>query len=173
MALGLWYPKQKIHSKNSTAMSLSRNHDLVTQDNPQTLLWAVSWTTIFFLLNYTHQPNHCTEGSVHLLLAHLAPLSSLMLQLIQGGRHSFLHLALSQAAYHWKKVVPTWNCSQQGLWIILSNKVMISHCCWVFQMYFLGAFSTKSHVPSSSVIFERRQTSLWPISPTLCNSHYR
>ena len=32
----------KIHLKNSTAMSLSRNHDLVTQDNPQTLLWAVS-----------------------------------------------------------------------------------------------------------------------------------
>ena len=37
-----------------------------------------------------------------------------------------------------KKVVPTWNSSQQGLWIILCNRVMISkkkHYCWVFQIY--------------------------------------
>ncbi|MDG2590005.1 hypothetical protein P7M45_23995, partial [Vibrio parahaemolyticus] len=31
-------PKKEIHLKNLTAISLSRNHDLVTQDNPQTLL---------------------------------------------------------------------------------------------------------------------------------------
>ena len=35
---------------------------------------------------------------------------------------------------------PTWHCSQQLLWIILSSWVMISvrrHCCWVFQVCFL------------------------------------
>ena len=33
-----------------------------------------------------------------------------------------------------KKIVLTWNCSQQGLGIILRNRVMISrkrNCCWV------------------------------------------
>ena len=41
---------------------------------------------------------------------------------------------------HRNKDGPTWNCLQQGLWIIFSNLVMISrkrHCCWVFQMYFM------------------------------------
>ena len=35
--------KKRIHFENSTAMSFSRNHDPVTQDNLQTLLWAVSY----------------------------------------------------------------------------------------------------------------------------------
>ena len=36
MGLLLWCSKhQKVTLKNSTAMSLSRNHDAVTQDNPQ------------------------------------------------------------------------------------------------------------------------------------------
>lgn len=37
----------KIHLKNSMTMSLDRNHDLVSQDNPKTLLWAVSNRTYF------------------------------------------------------------------------------------------------------------------------------
>ena len=58
-----------------------------------------------------------------------------------------------------KKVVLTWNCSQQGLSIILRNGVMISgrrHYCWLFQMYSF-----------SPIILERRQKSLWLISPKL------
>lgn len=43
-------------------MSLSRNHDLLTQDNPQTIF------PIFSLMNYNHQPYHCTEGGVQLLM---------------------------------------------------------------------------------------------------------
>ena len=38
LACGAQSGKKKIHLKNSTAVSLSRNHDLVTQDNPQALL---------------------------------------------------------------------------------------------------------------------------------------
>lgn len=65
------------------------------------------------------------------------------------------------------KIGPTWNCSQQVLWIMLRNWVMISGtkgCWWVFQKYFYVALSTTSDVPSSSVILGRRQTSLPSIS---------
>ena len=61
-----------------------------------------------------------------------------------------------------KKVVPTWNCSQQGLWIILSNHTMIfgkRHWFWIFSNVFFGTLSTTSWVPSSFIILERRQTS--------------
>ena len=42
-----------------------------------------------------------------------------------------------------KKKVPMWICSQQCLWIILSNQVVISgkRCCsWVFQIFFFFFF---------------------------------
>lgn len=42
----------------------------------------------------------------------------------------------------------------------------ITYCCWVF-FFFL---STISWVPSSSITSER-QTSLWLLSPNLCNPH--
>lgn len=48
-----------------------------------------------------------------------------------------------------ERIVPTINCSQQGLRIILSNQIMISgkrHCCWVFQMYFFEALSRTGKV---------------------------
>ena len=54
-----------------------------------------------------------------------------------------------------RKIVNTWNCSQQGLLIILSNQVMISgkrHCCWVLLMFFFSALSTSSTVSPSFVI---------------------
>ena len=41
-ALNVVLTLPKIHLKNSTAVSLSRNHDPITQNNPQTLLGAVS-----------------------------------------------------------------------------------------------------------------------------------
>ena len=67
-----------------------------------------------------------------------------------------------------RKEAPPWNCSQQGVWIILSNQVMISakrHNCWGFQMYFRGTLRTTSRVQTSSFVFERRQMYLWLISP--------
>ncbi|KAL7390509.1 hypothetical protein ABVT39_022513 [Epinephelus coioides] len=45
--------KKKIHLENSTAMSLSRNHDPFTQDHPQTLLLAVSYK------------NYCLSTNLH------------------------------------------------------------------------------------------------------------
>lgn len=36
---------RKTSGKNSTEMSLKKNHDTVTQDNPRTLWWAVSFVT--------------------------------------------------------------------------------------------------------------------------------
>lgn len=56
-----------------------------------------------------------------------------------------------------RKIVSTWNCQQQGLWIILNNWVMISEksqCCWVFQMHFFDILSTASRVPSYSIMPE-------------------
>lgn len=41
--------------------------------------------------------------------------------------------------------------------------------CWVFQMYFHGRFE-QHRVPSSSILFQRRQTSVWPISLKLGKS---
>lgn len=66
---------QKIHLKTSTAMSPSRNHDPATQDNLNTLLWAVRSGTVSFPPKKHHRPHHHIEGSLHLLLAQLAPLS--------------------------------------------------------------------------------------------------
>ena len=43
-------PKKKIRSKSRTANALSRNHDPVTQNNPQTLSRVI---VMSFLLNYT------------------------------------------------------------------------------------------------------------------------
>ena len=40
-----------------------------------------------------------------------------------------------------------------------------------FPNVFLVTLSTSSPEPSSSITFERRQISLWPISPTLSKSH--
>lgn len=51
---------QKIHNENSTAVSLSRNHDPVTQD-PQIVVSKFQVRTIFFL--YRH-----ADGSVHVLM---------------------------------------------------------------------------------------------------------
>lgn len=65
-------------------------------------------------------------------------------KLSQGGQHSFLHPALSQTqtSYPWaqqykNKIAPAWKCSQQSLWIFLSNWFEISgkRRCWVFQIY--------------------------------------
>ena len=52
-------PKQLCDS--STAFSLYRNHDPITQDKPQT-----SFAEQFPL--ETSQPYHCIEGGVHLLV---------------------------------------------------------------------------------------------------------
>ena len=49
-----------------------------------------------------------------------------------------------------KKIAHAWNCSQHGLWIIQRP-----YC----------------RLPFISIIFERRQTSLWQISPMLGKSH--
>ena len=60
--LGLSCSKLKEYNlKNSTAMSLSRNPDLVNRDNPQTSFWAVSWRMYFF-------PHHCLEEKRHLVM---------------------------------------------------------------------------------------------------------
>lgn len=42
----------------------------------------------------------------------------------------------------------------------------------VFQIYLFGALSTTSRVPSSCIIFQRRQSSPLPILPKLSKSHY-
>ena len=42
----------------------------------------------------------------------------------------------------------------------------------VFQIYLFGALSTTSRVPSSCIIFQRRQSSSLPILPKLGKSHH-
>ena len=73
-----------------------------------------------------------------------------------------------------RKPAPAWNCSQQGLRIILSSWVMIfgeRPCLEFFKMYFFGALNTTSWVPFSPMIVKGRQTSLQLKSPKLCNPH--
>lgn len=59
--------------------------------------------------------------------------------------------------------------------LILFNWVIISgmrHCCWIVQNgIFFAVCSTTSWVPCSSIILERKQTSLQPISPKPSNWH--
>lgn len=68
-----------------------------------------------------------------------------------------------------KKIVPTWNCSQQGLWIILSNQVMISaksHRCCVFQIYFWATQGECHPVPLRSIEGRHLYSQLRPNSAT-------
>lgn len=61
--------------------------------------------------------------------------------------------------------------------LILFNWVIISgmrHCCIAAELYkmvFFAVCSTTSWVPCSSIILERKQTSLQPISPKPSNWH--
>lgn len=89
----------------------------VTEDNLLTSSWAVSFRKLF--------PRHRGKGSMDLLVRE--------------------RLLLFYAWWYRTKVVPVWNCSPQGLWVILSSWVMISverHFCRVFEMclfcFFLG-----------------------------------
>lgn len=57
----------KIHSENSTVMSLSRNHDAVTQDNPQTIV-ASSFLQDLFSLYQTTSTNRITRALLRMNL---------------------------------------------------------------------------------------------------------
>ena len=74
----------------STAMSLSRNHDPVTQDKPQTLWWACR--------NYCLSTKlHHADGSLHLLmverLALVTPQGGDINSVLLGWRKQLLHEA--------------------------------------------------------------------------------
>ena len=51
----------RVHLKNSTVMSLFRNHDPVTQHNQQTLLWTVSCKSYVFLIKKLLWPRSGTR----------------------------------------------------------------------------------------------------------------
>lgn len=59
-------PAKYIKKKNA-AMSLSRNHDMVAQDNPHNLLWAFSCRSSFFS-TYTCHWYHCAVRSMILFI---------------------------------------------------------------------------------------------------------
>lgn len=83
---------------------------------------------------------------------------------------SMSRCTLPSALQVWEKI-QFLHLTQQSLWIICSNQVMNSVkgcCCWVIQMHF---FDTTCRVPCSSIILERRQSSLLWISPKLSNSN--
>lgn len=108
--------------KNTTAVSLSRNHDVVSQDNSLTL-WAVSCR------NYLLSTND-SEGCKHSFVS----LSNTNIFLDWVVYDSFLHAFFSV-----------------GTQLAGGER----QCFWVF-------------APSSSTVFEKRQTSL---QPKLGNSH--
>lgn len=88
--------------KKSTAISLSRNHDPATQDNPQPLFWAVSCRN-YFLSTELHRITGQKEACIY----------------SWKSRYT-----LPSVQWCLKKMLPT--CSQRGLWINLSNWVMVS-----------------------------------------------
>ena len=125
--------------KNSTAMSLSRNHDPVTQNNPQTLLRAVPCRNYFLSCKphpltispcrWNHSPTGWKASSTGCKRQWCLSWLSFNVSQLSG-------LILHSCA---PRIVP--NCSQQDLWVILINWVMISkkrHCC--------GALITRSHL---------------------------
>lgn len=71
---------EKPHLKNSTAMSLSRNHAPVTKHKPQTSLWVLSCQTF-------RSASLCRSKQASAHEWEVNPLSWLTLQLSQGGRH--------------------------------------------------------------------------------------
>ena len=65
-----------------------------------------------------------------------------------------------------RQAVPTQNCSQHGLWIIFSNRVMIF---WGL----LLSFSNWHNSRLVSILLERRQISVQPTLQTFGNTHQR
>ena len=63
-------------------------------------------------------------------------------------KHTYFSSSTSTSLLTGTTFLTAQNCSQQGLWIILCNGVMISgkrHYCWAFQMYFLGLWTQLEH----------------------------
>lgn len=96
--------------KNSTAVSLCKNHDRFTQDD---------------------QLYHCTGGNLHLLMDErllLPKACNLNINAIILGWSVMPSSSEWSGWWVWftrKNIVPTQNCSQHSLWIIMSNWVMI------------------------------------------------
>lgn len=109
---------QKIHLNNSTAVSLPWYHELATQDNSQTLLWAVL----------------C--------------------------RKYFLSTQLHLAAISLRRR------KEQGLWIILSNQVMISGETMLLSYSHICLWHTR-WVQFGSITQEKADVSTADISRTL------
>ena len=73
-------------------MSLSRNHELVTQDYPWSLLWAVSCGNYILCTKLHPPPKHITAQKEAWITA-----EQLTSQLNRGEHHYCLHHALSWA----------------------------------------------------------------------------
>ena len=138
--------------KNSKPASLSRHHESMTQGNPQTLFWPISCAD-FFLWAHSVSVCHLThsgEGRETCLKGHFTPKSNTVPLAIEPNGTIFWNYFISTI----RKVVPAWGCSQQGLWIILSNCVMMfgkRHRVWIFQMYILVLWAPQAEcclVPS-------------------------
>lgn len=92
------------------------------------------------------------------VLAKLASLLSMRRCTPSSEREPFLHETAKKKVCGLSRVTGSWFPQRQ----IVDE---------FFQMYCFGALCTASQVPSSPIIFERRQTSSWLISPK--NSHQK
>ena len=155
-------PKTK-HLRNTTATSLSRNHDPVSQDDPQTLLRAEFHVgTIVFgsscIMSADQSKRASTRGGDVGLVSQ--PLV----------HDSFCTLIHKENSSYMKPLTTT---SVDYLeWVMISGNGLR---CWVSQIHIfllslcvcgsLSASSTASWVQFCSIILARRQTSLRTIFP--------
>lgn len=96
-----------------------------------------------------------------------------LLRLIHRCRNYFLsselHLptVLSNPTHFHPQLV------KQGSLVSTPRRHFLTHLVPIQHHFSTCRAPRSSQVASSSIIFERRQTSLWLISPKLCNSHQR
>ena len=154
-------------------MSLSRNHDPVTQNNP------------LFSLHRTITFDHIMAQRSELSLLHIVMVISVHFWMFWMFIPSCFIIPLKAVeqmppSAQWcgwrvkfgrKKKVPKYNRSLDLF--ILSKRVMISekrHCHWANFQPFSVVLSTTSWRPSRSIISNTMQTSLQPVSTKQRNS---
>ena len=147
MTLVSWCSRcQENDFKIQMALSLSRNQDPLTRDNPP-CCEQFHVGTIFF---------PCRRKWAFRLLLELIKLTKQTNITAQPRRMTLMFTSrtvtseVPPPSVQWfcgNKIVPTWNCLQQCVWIILSNQLIISrerHPCCNFQIYYF-----EDHKPSA------------------------
>ena len=124
-------------------MSLSRNHDPVTQDNPQTLLWA------FSCRNYFQSAVESTRTTFFLI-----------------ERKQFLHEIAHNKVCGLSWVTGSWFLERDtAVELFICTKAVCGLCCWPLCVCICRCPGVASRV--GPAVFGRQRLKQWSSEPTV------